>query len=138
VKGNLIATHLSGDFTLPKNLQNPLAFIAGGIGITPFRSMIKFLTDKNLQSDIVLLYLVKKREDLIFQDVFQEAKKIGLKVIPIIGSYHLTNADIQKNIPDAGKRVFYISGPQPMVQGLTSILKSLHVKKIKTDFFPGY
>ncbi len=138
VVGNLIASHLSGDFILPKNPQYPLAFIAGGIGITPFRSMLKYLTDKNLQSDIVLLYLVKKKEDIVFQDVFQEAEKIGLKVIPIIGTYHLTEADIQKYIPDFKKRVFYVSGPQPMVQGLTSTLKSLKVKGIKTDFFPGY
>ncbi|MBP9815597.1 MAG: hypothetical protein KBC63_04770 [Candidatus Levybacteria bacterium] len=138
LKGNLIASHLSGDFILPKKLENPLAFIAGGIGVTPFRSMVKYLTDKNLQSDIVLLYLVKREEDLIFQDVFKEAEKIGVKVIPVIGSYHITRNDIEKNIPDAKERTFYISGPQPMVEGITSVLRSLKVKSIKTDFFPGY
>ena len=50
----VVASQLAGEFVLPKNKKKKLVFIAGGIGITPFRSMIKYLIDKKEKRDIVL------------------------------------------------------------------------------------
>jgi hypothetical protein len=60
----IVAGQRSGDFVLPKNHQKELVFIAGGIGITPFRSMIKYLIDTNEKRNITLLYSNKKVTDI--------------------------------------------------------------------------
>src|SRR3989344_7668 len=50
-----------GDFVLPKDIGIPLIFVAGGMGITPFRSIIKWLSDRNEKRDITLLYAASAR-----------------------------------------------------------------------------
>jgi len=148
----IIATMLAGDFTLPKNKNEKLVFIAGGVGIAPFRSMIKYLLDVNEMRDIVLIFINKEKEDIIFQDLFMQAQKIGLKTFyfltnkETIPSYwkggvgHLEMHTISQMIPDYLQRTFYASGPQLMVQSIEKTLKTAGVskKRIKTDFFPGY
>jgi len=88
-KDIIIASQLSGDFVLPRNKRKKLVFIAGGIGITPFRSMIKYLIDKKEKRDIVLFYSNKKEEDIVYKNIFDEASKsLNLKII-----YTLTNLE---------------------------------------------
>lgn len=140
-KGETItAINLSGDFILPKNLSTPIAFIAGGVGITPFRSMIQYIVDKQLKCDIVLLFINKTPDEIVFQDVFKKAEAYGVRTVYHTSSTdgHVTEEVIKKNIPDYMNRIFYMSGSQLMVSDLKKILKGLKVKKIKTDFFPGY
>ena len=136
----IAAANLSGDFVLPRKINEPLAFVAGGIGITPFRSMAQFIVDKKIETNIILLFFVKKKEDLVFMNVFERAEKFGLKTILVITDYSksLDSSVIEKNIPDYKERTFYISGAQPVVQEFNSKLKRIGVKKIKTDYFPGY
>ena len=55
----------AGDFTLPGDQSRKLAFIAGGIGITPFRSMLKYLIDTKQRRDIVVLYANRRPQDII-------------------------------------------------------------------------
>lgn len=148
----IIAAKVAGDFVLPKNPKTPLAFIAGGIGITPFRSMIKYILDKNIKSNIVFIYSNRTANDILFSDIFQKAENYGVKTI-----YTLTDIDnipknwkgragyineqmLKKEIPDYQNRIFYISGPQLMVQNFEKLLLGMKVKKrnIITDFFPGY
>lgn len=139
--GKVIASSLSGEFVLPKDLSQPLCFIAGGIGITPFRSMIQYIVDTKTQCNIVLLNLVKIKEDEIFMDTFKAAEKYGVKTITTETEYthtHLDEASVKKYVPDYKIRSFYLSGPQPMITVIKGMLKHLGIKKIKTDFFPGY
>jgi hypothetical protein len=76
---------LAGDFTLPKNPKQKLVFMAGGIGITPFRSIVKYLIDKNERRDVVLFYSNKIKEEIVYKDVFDKAREaIGLRVVDII------------------------------------------------------
>ena len=127
-------------------------FIAGGVGIAPFRSMIKYLLDTNETRDIILIFINKQTEDILFHDLFLEAQRVGLKTYYFLtkkesvpqgwtgGVGHLDSSVIPQIIPDFEKRKFYISGPQLMVQGIEKTLKSAGIskKQIKTDFFPGY
>ncbi len=138
--GEIIAANLSGDFVLPKNVSERLAFVAGGIGITPFRSMAQFIVDKKIETNIILLFFVKNKDDEVFMDVFEDAEKFGFKTIPVVTDYSKDpdSSVIEGNIPDYKDRTFYVSGPQPMVQSFKDLLKKLGVKKIKTDYFPGY
>ncbi|HUX21389.1 MAG TPA: oxidoreductase, partial [Spirochaetia bacterium] len=78
----VVAAELSGDFVLPQDPAIPLVFIAGGIGITPFRSMIKYLVDKGEERKITLVYSNYTADEIVFKDVIEEAqKKIGLKTV---------------------------------------------------------
>jgi ferredoxin-NADP reductase/Na+-translocating ferredoxin:NAD+ oxidoreductase RnfD subunit len=76
---------LAGDFVLPEEKQKKLAFIAGGIGITPFRSMAKYLADRGEQRSVVMLYSNRNTEDIAYREIFDEAKeKIGMRTIYVV------------------------------------------------------
>jgi glycine betaine catabolism B len=78
----ILAAQLAGDFTLPKDRRQKLAFIAGGIGITPFRSMVKYLLDTGQRRPIILLYTVRKAADITYQDVWEKAAaKLGIRTV---------------------------------------------------------
>lgn len=149
----IIASQCAGEFVMPKDTKKKLVFIAGGIGITPFRSMIKYCVDKNERRDIVLLYSNKKAEDIAYKNVLDEAEtKLGVKTLYCVtdekpltqpgnmrGGYIDANM-IQKEIPDYKERTFYISGPHSMVSMFKDTLSNIGVPKrnIKVDFFPGF
>jgi ferredoxin-NADP reductase/Na+-transporting NADH:ubiquinone oxidoreductase subunit NqrB len=143
---------VGGDFVLPHDASRKLAFIAGGIGVTPFRSMIKYLHDTNEARDITLLYSERNAAEIAYDDVFAAARQqIGLKAIYVLTdqgtaipagmqSGPITAALISAEIPDYLDRLFYISGPHAMVTAMKQQLRGLGVKdyNIKVDFFPGY
>lgn len=153
--GDWVRIKLSlGSFTLDK-ASDKIAFLSGGIGITPIRSMCKYSTDKRLPIKIRLLYGNAKEKDIIFRTDFEKMQKAN-KNLRII--YTLTSPEIDKNkwngvtgyidagmirkeIPDFNERVFYMCGPSLMVQKLKDILKSdLEIKddNIVIENFVGY
>jgi len=139
-KGDVVhGGQVAGDFVLPKDENKKLVFVAGGIGITPFISMLSFLTDTNSKRDVSLYYFVNQKEDLVYTDIFNKAEKIGLKLIPMIGpDARLSNDILQKYTRDFLNSEFYLSGPPAMVRIYKKELKKLSVKKIHTDYFSGY
>jgi ferredoxin-NADP reductase len=149
----IIASQLSGEFTLPQNKDEKMVWIAGGIGITPFRSMAKYLTDKKEKRDVVLLFSNKTPKDIVYKDILDSAEKdCGLKTFYIVndlaGDSLLPNMKvgminselIEEIIPDFRYRKFYISGPHGMVTAFEDTLQKLGVSRgqIKVDFFPGF
>lgn len=144
------ANELDGDFILPQNNQLKLLFVAGGIGITPYRSMVKFLIDSARKQDIILLYLNKTPADIIFKDVLGQGKQFGVKTIDAItqdipvgwtGKIGFINPEmIRQAAPDWRKRMVYISGPEKMVEALEKILLEMGVKdkNFKRDYFDNY
>lgn len=148
----IVAGQLSGEFTLPKNPEQKIAFFAGGIGITPFRSMIKYLIDTGEYRDIVLCYSNKVVDEIAYSDVFDVAEKqLKMKIVYTLTDKHtipfgwkgevgrIDEALIKREIPDFKERLFYVSGPQNMVNGYEKVLREMKVshKRIKKDFFPG-
>lgn len=148
----MAASGLGGDFTLPKDKTKKLAFIAGGIGITPFRSMVKYMLDSGDNRDFVMLYSEKTRGDLAYADVFNEAQsRDRMRVIYTLTSPSgsepagfrngkVTSEMISREIPDYLERTFYLSGPHNMVAAVRRELEDLGVpeRQIRVDFFPGY
>lgn len=136
-----------GDFVLPKDNSIPLIFVAGGIGVTPFHSMLSWLANGNDgHRDIKLLYAVNNEDEIIFQDTF---KKAGVHTTIIVnhpsdewgGERGLITADHILKLTEPGKdTLIYVSGPEPMVETLQTDLIKLEVSKphIVTDFFPNY
>lgn len=151
--GTLIASQLSGDFVLPRNKKKKLVFIAGGIGVTPFRSMIKYLLDTKQKRDIILVYANKTEGDIVYKNIFNlAAQTLGLKVIYVINELkdktkpwngrigYVDEKLIREEIKDFHERTFYISGSHSMVDSMVDAIKNLGLgpNRIKTDFFPGF
>src|SRR3989344_1300361 len=139
----VLAGQLAGDFTLPKDTTKKLVFIAGGIGITPFRSMVKYLIDKKEKRDIVLFYSVKTESEIAYKDILSEAaNKLGIKIIYVVTDRDglLDRKRLEAELPIWSDRTFYVSWPRGMVVAFEKLLKSMGVSKrhIKSDFFPGY
>lgn len=149
----MMNSQLAGDFTLSKNKEQKFAFIAGGIGITPFRSMIKYLLDTNDSRSVVLFYSNRTVPEIVYKDVFDQAERqLGMKTIYILtdvnsfpvdwkGRKGFINAEmIAAEVPDYLERLFYISGPHAMVVSYEDVLRKMGIRQenIKTDFFPGF
>ncbi len=145
------ASHIAGHFTLPRNPGEKLAFLAGGIGVTPFRSMVEEMVRRGEPRDVVLLYGNNKLSDIAYVDVFHEAaRKIGMRTVYAVAEPEedgydihrgfIDEALIRREIPDWRERVFYISGPRGMVVRFERALRALGVPRsqIRTDFFPGF
>ncbi len=133
----------AGDFILPRDPNSSLCWIAGGIGITPFRSMTKDLIDRGEKRDIILLYSVKNLKDIVFREIFTEATRLfSFRVVYISSDQegYIDGSRIKSEVPDWKKRHFYLSGPEPMVIAFSKLLKQIGVrnKMIERDFFPGY
>jgi ferredoxin-NADP reductase len=133
-----------GDFVLPKDPGLPLLFVGGGIGVTPMRSMAKWLTDVGQKRQIKLLYAVNYQDDLIFVPTF---KKAGYEVIPFVkeppegytGQTGMLDAQRIISYAQSKETIVYLSGPEPMIEALNDQLEKVWPKRqIRTDFFPGY
>ncbi len=147
--GVISVNSLGGDFTLPKNKKRKVAFIAGGIGVTPFASMARHMVRTSDARDAVLLYSSKTAEEVAYQGDFSEASRHGLRTVFILSNekpllpgvlYGFIDASlIAKEIPDYAERLFYVSGPPQMVNVIKAHLKMLGISRfsIKTDYFPG-
>jgi ferredoxin-NADP reductase len=131
---------IDGDFIVD-DPQLEYVFIAGGIGITPFYSILKEADHAKVKLNVTLLY-ANSDNDIAYKDELEQFAKNNPKLIvhPIISPVRIDEALIRKLIPDLDKPIFYISGPEPMVDNLGKTLIKIDVskEKIKQDFFPGY
>jgi len=135
-----------GDFVLPKLIQTPLVFVAGGIGITPFHSILEWLAATHEQRPIKLLYGVRNEDEIVFLTTFEKA---GIKPTIVVtepspawgGERGQLSAELILGLekPDDDTLV-YVSGPELMVQSLAKNLHStgLEKRQIVTDEFPNY
>lgn len=140
-----------GAFTFER-AGSKIAFISGGIGITPIRSMCKFAADKKLDSDIILLYANNSVKDIVFIDDFKRMQEEydRLRVVHVLCEREMefscvvgkVNVDIiKKEIPDYIERSFLLCGPPSMVEAMKSLLTKdliLPPNKIITENFQGY
>jgi glycine betaine catabolism B len=145
----VIASQLAGDFVLPTDTSKKIAMVAGGIGVTPFRSHLQFLADTNDQRDVALFYCNNTIEEAAYSAEFARYRKNPiLKIVYVFAKAAPSheyesgyfNADVvTKHTPDYKERVWYISGPPIMVASAATTLRTLGVpiKQIKKDFFPG-
>ena len=141
-----------GKFTLEGNESAKIAFLSGGIGITPIRSMAQYAADTNLGTDMVLIYSNRSIKDIAFREDFNQMQKkyTKLKVAHVLCetepgfkcSLGYINAQVVKNeIPDYLIRKFYLCGPPLMVEAMKKILTeelALPKEQITTENFVGY
>lgn len=136
--GSIIdAKGLDGDFVVD-NSNKKQAFLAGGVGITPFASIIKQLNYEKMPINVNLFYTSKN--DFAFKEAFDKIQKKH-KEFKIYYLNERINKDILKQKLNNFKDfIFYVSGPDPMVEQIEKLLLQLGVKRenIKADYFSGY
>ncbi len=140
-----------GRFTLP-DPSVPAAFLAGGIGITPVRGILRWAADAAEKPDLALLYAAGREEDLVFREDFEALclRAPGIRVGYVLcdpppgfpGRRGLITAEaIRGEIPDFARRTFYVCGPPAMVTAMQRLLQeelALPREGIVTEQFTGY
>ena len=145
----------SGTFILDENEKGPHVLLAGGIGITPFRSIIKYNIDKRLTDiDIHLIYANSVPEEIAFKKELEkwgkENKNIKVDMTcsrPEESSQKWAGLTgriggdmIKKLVGDIKKPTFWVCGPPAMVEGMQKVLGGLKITsdKIRSEKFTGY
>jgi ferredoxin-NADP reductase len=143
-----------GNFIFKEEEKQTHVFLAGGIGITPYRSMIKYMADKKIDTPTILFTSFKTADEIIFQGEFRQMEKVlpRFKFIQTITQSEKSNQKwdghsgridaewIKQNVFDIPSALFYVSGPGAMVDALSEVIKSLEVStdNLRTEKFPGY
>jgi ferredoxin-NADP reductase len=139
-----------GKFTF-EGENEKVALLAGGIGITPFRSICKYCTDMRLTAKITLLYGNRSESDIVFKKELEEMEKQNenLKVVFMLneassrwkGVTGVIDAElVKKEVPDYKERVFYVCGPPPMVQAMEKLIRDLGLPQtqLRLEAFTGH
>ena len=144
----------SGNLTLHNNVKRVAVFLAGGIGITPFRSIVFRAAKEKLPHRIFLFYSNRRPEDAPFLEELQalEKENPNYRLIasmtemekshqPWHGEAGLVNTDmLARYLKDAAPPIYYIAGPPAMVKGLHEMLNKAGMKDddIRAEEFEGY
>ncbi len=125
-----------GDLVLPKSPLVPLVFIAGGIGIASFVSVLDLLTRQREQRSIFFFYALRSRREQIFRDL-TNAYPLELKQLIFQPNKLQAQEIIDSTPPDS---LLYISGSQKFVEELRTDLVALGTPQehIVFDYYDGY
>lgn len=128
-----------GDFVW-EDSDKPLVFVAGGIGITPFRSILKQRAHDHQPLNVTLIY-GNRTDAIVFKDELDRyaAEDLEFSVQYMTGE-PLTASILTGLLPNLTFSLVYISGPEPMVEVLSNELKAAGLPggQLKQDFFPNY
>jgi ferredoxin-NADP reductase len=128
-----------GDFVW-EDSSLPIIFVAGGIGVTPFRSILKQRVHDQLPLKVTLIY-GSRTEDVPFKDELAQwsAANTELAVKYVVGE-PLAAEKLSELEPNLNRSLVYLSGPEPMVEALGDDLKAhgLPEAQFKQDAFPNY
>lgn len=143
-----------GSFTLHKNSAKPAVFLAGGIGITPFSSIVRQADHDHAPHKLYLFYSNRRPKDAPFLGILQNLEKTNpnFRFIATMTEMPRSNKTwngeterinkemLSKYLNDLRGPIYYIAGPPAMVSGLKTMLVESGVDEddIRTDEFAGY
>jgi ferredoxin-NADP reductase len=143
-----------GSFTLHNNTARPAVFLAGGIGIAPFISMLSHANQEKLRHPIVLFYANRYLQDAAFIDALWklQAENPRFRFIPTLTrtdknhpgwkgeTGHISSEMLLTKVGILQGPIFYIAGPPTMVAATRQTLSEVGVDEddIRTEEFPGY
>lgn len=129
-----------GDFILPKDASRPIVFLAGGIGITPFLSMLGFAAESKLPHNITLIYANANQERAAYLSDLEALKKQNshFSLKKIFGP--LDAKSIKQAAQSSPDALWYIAGPPGMVKSGQAILTEINIPQtqIRVEEFSGY
>ena len=139
-----------GSFLLPEDTAEEYVFVAGGIGITVFRSMLRFIADESLPYRVTLVYSNRDSESSAFLDELEELEERidGLRVILTMTdepgwageTRHLDASVLGELVGGLDGKVFLVAGPPPMAEAVAGSLTDagLPEERVLADKFSGY
>jgi len=144
----------SGDFILQNDFTRTAVFLAGGIGITPFRSIVHWAAKEKLPNRIVLFYSNRRPEDAPFLAELHRLEKDNPKYKLIASmtemekSHQPWNGEtglidpgmLGRHLKGAASPIYYVAGPPAMVKGLHEMLNKAGINDddIRAENFAGY
>lgn len=161
------ASEPEGEFVLPEDSSKCIIFLSGGIGVTPFRSMISDATNKHLPLKIVLFDSNKNQQNIIFKKEFDDFSALNenIDIIYTLSEEDNSNSEKSSKVAEEddwkGERgridkemilkhvdtntlnnsIFYVSGPRAMLESMQSLLQNemeIPKERIKVEEFTGY
>ncbi len=139
--GDIIkSSHPAGTVVIDDS--SPLVMIAGGVGIAPHRSMLKWAVDRQLDLPITLIY--SSSDEIIFKkelDLWQkQLPSLTIHYIITSKNGRLNQTKLATIVEHFGNQIFYLAGPPGLVDDFENILLNLRVDSvnIRTDRFDGY
>lgn len=143
-----------GSFTLHKNPSRAAVFLAGGIGITPFRGMLRHATNEKLAHPLYLFYANRRPEDAAFLDELRQLSQSNphFVFVPTMtemekskcnwsGERSFINREMLiKHFCDLQGPIYYVAGPPAMVAAAREMLTKANIDEddIRTEEFGGY
>ena len=139
-----------GTFLLPEDTSKEYVFIAGGIGITVFRCMLRYIADKGLPHKVTLVYSNRDRESTAFLDELQEIERAlpNFRLVLTMtddpgwdGDTRMLDAAVLgEYLGELDGYTFMIAGPPPMVESVAGALRDagLPEEQVLPDSFSGY
>ena len=127
--------------------SRPAILIAGGVGVAPFRSMIKEAIDYGDRPSISLLYIDRTDEDFIFRDELdrwaRESPSLRVTYVATRREGRLSPARLRAftaETPAAAESLYYVAGPPAMVTSSEALLTELGISqhRVRSDRFDGY
>ncbi len=140
-----------GNFVVPGKETRHHILIAGGIGVTPYRSILRYAVDAKKPIHALMLYFNHSSADIVFQQELEEISRQmpTFSLVSVLNSPEpgwkgetgrLSEALLRKWVPDLDQQLFWISGPPPMVMASKESVKQTGVddEAIRIDSFAGY
>ncbi|HWY59491.1 MAG TPA: FAD-dependent oxidoreductase [Terriglobales bacterium] len=143
-----------GSFSLHNNTARPVVFLAGGIGIAPFLSMLFYATGEKLRHPIVLFYANRYLEDAAFMDPLWKLERANprFRFVPTLTrtdknyrgwkgeTGHISAEMLVTQVGIVRGPIYYIAGPPTMVAATRRTLNEAGVDEddIRTEEFAGY
>jgi ferredoxin-NADP reductase len=147
-----IVSRPRGSFTLHRDITRPAVFLAGGIGITPIRSILQSATQERLPHKLYLFYSNREADDVAFLEEFENmtVQNPNLTLIPTVTGHrtlawpyekgHINREMLSRYLLGLNGPIYYIAGPSGMVTAMTDLLNSSGVSDddIRTEEFGDY
>ena len=140
-----------GRFGLPEDPSRPLVFVAGGIGITVFRSMLRYIREERLPYRVTLIYSNRDEESTAFLDELRELEQAlpGFRLILTMtqdaqweGETRKVDDEFVKDHlgGDLNRYTFLVAGPPAMAEGVQAALLKAGVgdENVITERYSGY
>jgi ferredoxin-NADP reductase len=140
-----------GNFVLPENTSRPLVFVAGGIGITVFRSMLRYIQEERLPYRVTLIYSNRDRESTAFLDELREFEQAlpDFRLILTMtqdpgwkGETRKVDGKFVKDHldEDLNRYTFLVAGPPAMAEGMQQALEEAGVQdeNVIAERYSGY